>query len=157
MSKELDRIIEAALNSIPGANQALQSAKDAGNGGLSFDEVQESAKLAIRNVIYDEIYEEKKAEIVKAAQEEIDRKAQIKQLNEIKILTISGAILALFVGLLVNQLTELILYYKGPIETVGPSITWKCSAGFLGISMLITIGWFFQQALKVIKDFYKNN
>lgn len=157
MSKELDKIIDTALDLEPSVNKALQNAWQASKGGLSFDDIKEAAKSDLRSRIYNEIYEEKKAEIVKEAQDEIDRKANIKQIHEIKTLTISGAILAFFVGLLVNQLTELILYYKRPIEEVGTSITWKLSGAFLLIAVLITAGWFFKQALKVIKDFYKND
>ena len=91
--------------------------------------------------------------IIKEAQDEIDKKSNLKQIQEIKALTISGAVLAFFVGLFVNQITELIDFYKGPIKEIDVQLTWKVSIVLLGLTSLITVIWFFRSALKVINDY----
>lgn len=154
MSKELDNIIEIAINAAPkNAETALQKAVAADAEGLSYSRVRDLAKEQLRNKIYEEIREELKNEIVKDAQDEIDKRANLKQIQEIKTLTVSGAILAVFVGLFVNQVTEIIAFHKGPILEVGTKSTWQWSLIFLAISTLITLGWFFGKALKIIKDY----
>lgn len=61
--------------------------------------------------------------------------------------------LAFFVGLFVNQITELIDFYKGPIKEIDVQLTWKVSIVLLGLTSLITVIWFFRSALKVINDY----
>lgn len=155
MSKELDNIIETALNNNPDAEIALQNAIAADEHGFSYSYLRNLAKNELKNKIYGEIREELKDEIIKEAQEDIDRKANLKQIQEIKTLTVSGAILAVFVGLFVNQVTEIISFYKGSIDKVGVKSTLEISIFCLVIAILITAGWFFGNALKVIKDYSK--
>ena len=152
MSKELDNIIEIALND-PGASTALRNAKAVDKEGLSYPYIRDLAKTELTNRIYKEIKEELKEQIIKEAQDEIDKKSNLKQIQEIKALTISGAMLAIFVGLFVNQITELIDFYKGPIKEIDVQLTWKASIVLLGLTSLITVFWFFRSALKVIKDY----
>ena len=144
MSKELDNIIEIALND-PDASTALRNAKAVDKEGLSYPYIRDLAKTELTNRIYKEIKEELKEQIIK--------KSNLKQIQEIKALTISGAMLAIFVGLFVNQITELIDFYKGPIKEIDVQLTWKASIVLLGLTSLITVFWFFRSALKVIKDY----
>lgn len=156
MSKELDNIIETALKNAPQeAKTALQNAVAVDKRGLPYSYMRDLAKEELRNKIYKEIREELIDEIVEEAQDEIDRRANLKQIQEIKTLTVSGAILAIFIGLFVNQVTELIAFYKGPLIEVGTKTTWQISIVFFAIAALITAGWFFGNALKIIKDYSK--
>lgn len=152
MFEDLNSVIEAAINNNLEAEAVLQNAA-ANRKDVTYLYLRDLAKKELRNRICEEIKEELKEQIVKEAQDEIDRKANLKQIQEIKTLTVTGAILAVFIGLLVNQLTEIISYYKGSILVVGTQSTWLISTVFFAIAAIITAGWFFRNALKIIKDF----
>ncbi|SDM09134.1 hypothetical protein SAMN04487833_1711 [Sarcina sp. DSM 11001] len=110
---------------------------------------------AIKRQLIDDIYEEVKEDIrdeaVKEAEEIIDQKAGMKLIDEFKKLMINGFIVAAFVGLLVNQLTDIIGFYKGSvtISSIMPTII------IAVVLLLICIGifaWLFlNELLRLLK------
>ncbi len=72
---------------------------------------------AMNEKLYDdlrkEIYSIEKDRIKKELQEENERDEQLKNIRRIKILLFESLILGFFVGLLVNQATDVISFLKG--------------------------------------------
>lgn len=110
---------------------------------------------AIKKELIDSIYEEVKEDIrdnaVREANEIIDEKAGLKRIDEFKKLMINGFIVAALVGLLVNQLTDIIGYYKGSvtISTIMPTIIISI---ILFIICICIFAWlFFNELLRLLK------
>lgn len=110
---------------------------------------------AIKKELIDSIYEEVKEDIrdnaVREAYEIIDEKAGLKRIDEFKKLMINGFIVAALVGLLVNQLTDIIGYYKGSvtISTIMPTIIISI---ILFIICICIFAWlFFNELLRLLK------
>lgn len=114
---------------------------------------------AIKKQLIDSIYEEVKEDIrdaaVKEAEEIIDEKAGLKRIDEFKKLMINGFIVAAFVGLLVNQLTDIIGFYKGSVSiaTIMPTVI--ISAILFVICISIFTWLFLNELLRLLKK-HKN-
>ena len=70
----------------------------------------DAIKQSLTDKIYDEIRAEVRDEALADASKIIEEKAGLKRIDEFKKLAINGVIVAFFVGLLVNQSTEAILF-----------------------------------------------
>ena len=98
----------------------------------------DSTKKQLKKEIQEEIEAELKEEVFREAQDEIEKKAGFRRIAEFRKLAIDGFAVAVFVGLFVNQATELIGYFKG--TTVLNSIV--STLVFAFIFILICIGIF---------------
>lgn len=110
---------------------------------------------AIKKQLIDSIYEEVKEDIrdnsVREAEEIIEEKAGLKRIDEFKKLMINGFIVAAFVGLLVNQLTDIIGYYKGSVTISSIMPTIIISAILFIICIGIFTWLFFNELLRLLK------
>ena len=95
----LDKIIEVYISTEEYKNQK--------------QDVRELLKEIIRDKVSKEIIEIEKDKIVKKAEEEIDRKEEIRKKKQMKIIVIETLILGFLIGLLANQGTDIITYIKG--------------------------------------------
>ena len=110
MSEKLDSLVEkyASFNSEKILNQdAPQDAKE---------EYFAAVKHTLKKQIYEEIEIEVRDKAVATAQKEIERLADQKRIDEYKKLMFEGFLVAFFVGLLVNQSTNIIEYLKELLE-----------------------------------------
>ena len=105
--------------------------------------------------IYEEVKEDIRDAAVKEAEEIIDEKAGLKRIDEFKKLMINGFIVAAFVGLLVNQLTNIIGFYKGSVSiaTIMPTVI--ISAILFVICISIFTWLFLNELLRLLKK-HKN-
>ena len=85
-----------------------------------------------------EAYVKARDDAVKDASELIEKKAGIKRIKEFKKLAIDGLIVAFFVGLLVNQFTDIIGFFKGSFQTQN---IWS-TVGITIVLLLICLGIF---------------
>jgi hypothetical protein len=110
---------------------------------------------ATKKVIKDEIYNEVKNEVREAAVIEaghiIDEKAGLKRIDEFKKLMLDGFIVAIFVGLFVNQVTDFIGFYKGNVSLSSIWATVLLALVFLIICIGIFVCRFISELIKLIK------
>ena len=95
-------------------------------------------KMQLTDRIYAEVRKEVRDDAVKDASELIEKKAGIKRIKEFKKLAIDGLIVAFFVGLLVNQFTDIIGFFKGSFQTQN---IWS-TVGITIVLLLICLGIF---------------
>lgn len=76
-------------------------------------DIKEAMSERIKGRIVDEIMEEKKRELSKVAKEEVEKERKKSSLIAIKELMWEAFVLAIFVGLLGNELSTLIEFFKG--------------------------------------------
>ncbi|MDY2997808.1 MAG: hypothetical protein SOU16_10960 [Faecalimonas sp.] len=83
-----------------------------------------AAKEKMKKEIYDEITGELREKAVLEAEHIINEKAGLKRISEFKKLMFDGFVVAIFVGLFVNQTTDIIGYYKGSItlNSIWPTV-----------------------------------
>lgn len=108
-------------------------------------------KEGLRKQIYDEITIEVRDKALQEADEIIEEKANAYKINEYKKLAIEGFVLAFFVGLFVNQVTEIIGFYKGRLAVESITSTIYVSLVLLGVSILV----FIYRFLKNLVDMWK--
>lgn len=106
----------------------------------------------LRKQIISEVTEEKIAEIVATADEQIKKAARIKKIKEIKDLVMSGFIIAFFVGLLVNQVTEIATFLKESYGFSSIRYTVFLSIVLASICVLLYAISFIKNALELINE-----
>lgn len=106
---ELDRVLDTIMKSK--AELIKNEAPDEDR-----DEFIASLREQQRKKIIDEIREEYKAELIEEANVEIKKETDRQKIEDLRALMWSGFFLAFFVGLAVNQATDVIGYYKGTIQ-----------------------------------------
>ena len=104
-------------------------------------EFMQALEERLEEEIKEELREEMYLEAVNRAGEEIDKRAGIKRISEIKKLLLNGFIVSLFVGLLANQLTEIIDFIKG--DTVEHIISTSVVSGILLIICILIFIYMF--------------
>lgn len=115
-------------------------------------ELKELLKQQIRRDIVKEIEAERSKEIAIKAREEIDHRKEAERIEEAKNLLWNGFIMAFIVGILVNQVTDIISFYKGGSSLKTISFTaWLCVA-LAGICLLMYIYTFAQNFIKIMKN-----
>lgn len=84
----------------------------------------EAAKKRLKQEIYIEIYKEVKDKALRDADTRIAEQKELHHIKELKKLAIEGLIVAFFVGLLVNQVTDIISFLKGTLvlESIFPTL-----------------------------------
>ena len=136
-------------------NVFCDSKKDVFANNAKKEDIQalkELLKNEIRQNIVDEIVSERSKEIETKVQEEFDRNKEEKRIEEAKNLLWNGFIMAFIVGVLVNQVTDIISFYKGgsSLNAIFPTV-WICVA--LAIFCLgMYIYTFAQNFIKIVKN-----
>nr|DAO39711.1 MAG TPA: hypothetical protein [Caudoviricetes sp.] len=109
MGEILEKVVEGYLQQ----NQALENVNKDDPGGLFiFDTVKE--KLVTE--ITEEIYIEKKQQLLDETEKTISERKQKKRMKEISGLLWEGFFVAFIVGLFVNQVTDILSILKGALS-----------------------------------------
>ena len=154
MSNTLDTLINKALET--------EKAKFTKIEEVSKEDENEfilATKLSLTERIYKEIKNEIEVEIkqkaIQDAQNEIQQQSISNKIKELRTLIISGFVMSFFVGMLVNQSTDIIGYIKGTIEiqSVGATLIWIFI--FLLLCGLILIFIFLSDFEKIIRGLKK--
>jgi beta-xylosidase len=154
MSKTLDTLINEAFKI---KKTELLKIQEINNKNK--DEFTETIKLSLKEQIYEEIKSEIGNEIkqkaIQDAQKEIREQSMSNRIKELRTLIISGFIMSFFVGMLVNQSTDIIGYIKGTIEIqdIKATIIWIFI--FLLICSMILLFIFLSDFEKVIRGLKK--
>ncbi len=145
---ELDKVLDKVMESK--AELIQESAQDADKKEL-IAALREKKKQSIVS----EIREEYKKELIREAKEEVSKEANRQKMKDLESLMWSGFFLAFLVGLAVNQVTDIIGYYKGTVAVgeIWPTMIW--SAIFCGICILAYLYSFFKKAISLV-DSSKN-
>lgn len=140
MGAELDKLIRAY------AKEALERiGKEEAADRVTYDEMEKGLFQMLRQNVKGEILSELNAEEIenreKRIAEEVKQHTTQNALQEAKSVIIEGIILAFFVGLLVNQFTDIITYLKGGEGPFNPTL-WI-------IAGIVVVLWIFV-ALKLV-------
>lgn len=111
----------------------------------------DAIKKYLTDSIYNEIRTEVRDEALADASKMIEEKAGLKRIEEFKRLAIDGVIVAFFVGLLVNQSTDIIGYLKGSFYTSNIWLTVKIAAALLVICIIIFAYMFISELIKMLR------
>lgn len=115
---------------------------------------KEETIAALREKMITQVYSEVKEEVRDAALQEaeqiLEEKAHVRQIKELKQLMLSGFLVAIFVGMLVNQVTDIIGFYKGSVslDIIWPTVI--IAVIFLVICIAIFVGMFLTEVLKIL-------
>lgn len=145
MSEELGKVLDNYINSQE--KRLFNDEIDA----ESKEEFKSAVKEKIEDIIYDEIKKECREEIIKGAEEEIDKRAGIKRIKEYKSLTLIGIFVAFFIGLLTNQITDIIGMLKGTVTPEKMQCTIIISIIIFIICALIVFGLFISEIIKMLE------
>lgn len=145
MSEELSKILDNYISSQEG--ELFSDEAD-----IELKEKYKSAtKKRIENIIYSEIQNELKEKIIADAEKEIDKRAGMKRVKEYKSLTLIGIIMAFFVGLLTNQITDIIGMLKGTVTPEKIKCTVIISFVIFMICVAIAFGLFISEIIKMLE------
>lgn len=147
MSQELEKLIDKVVES---DSQILESAK-----AYSGEDYKFAIKEQIRKRVYREIKEELYGEVMDKVKQDAEMEALNKEITEIKKLTFTGLGLAFFVGLLVNQCTEVITFFKGIPTEVGLFSTSMIIIVLSAICLALVIFIIISDILRIWKGFRK--
>ena len=111
----------------------------------------DAIKKSLTDKIYDEIRAEVRDEALADASKIIEEKAGLKRIDEFKKLAINGVIVAFFVGLLVNQSTDIIGYWKGCFQASNIWITVGIAVALLVICIIIFAYMFISELIKMLR------
>lgn len=110
----------------------------------------ESVKERISSKIYSEIKEEVYEEIMEKVNEDLKKHEHDRKIEELRKVIYSGFIIAFFVGLLVNQVTDIASYIKKSLE-----LEWGITIILIVFLAIISIGLtvykFVDEGLKLIR------
>lgn len=114
-----------------------------------------AVKEKMRAAVVEEIRREIEPEIVEKVKKDNEIEEQKRKVKELQEVLWSGFIIAFIVGLLVNQVTDIISFLKGAsgIESISSTI-WIC-IGLLAVC-IIAYGWLFiTKVLEFIRELKK--
>lgn len=118
MGKELDRLVnefcEMKYDKVFSDNSQEED----------INELKNIIKIRLKQNIVNEVKYECEQEILENAKKEIKKNEQLKKINEIKTIVWSGFIVSFLVGVLVNQVTDIISFLKGiiTIKSIYPTV-----------------------------------
>lgn len=105
--------------------------------------------------VMDEIRKELKPEIEKEVRESIEEENRLKKLDDLKKLIVEGFAVALIVGLMVNQMTELISYHKGTFPSLPVVCTRIITIVLFVICGIILSAGFIKEFTKMYDNYTK--
>ena len=121
-------------------------------GDIPPAEYENALKKDLINRIYDEISEEIYDDVVNEANKSIEKIETIKKIQEYKKITVEGFLVAFFVGLLVNQVTDVIGYFKGTVQVSDIWPTIVISVILLIVCTGFFIFMFLSEIIKLLKE-----
>ena len=147
MSKTLNNLIDKAYKS---QEKEIKEKCAFSNEDLTIHSM--AVKESLEKLVYKEIKQELYDEVTIAATKQLEKEALNKKVKELEKIIYTGLILAIFVGMLVNQLTDIITYLKNGTNFNLLSNTIILVLIFAGLCILITVVIFVKDALNMIKD-----
>lgn len=147
---ELDRVLEAVMRE---KEAIIKAEAEIGER----EELIESLRIQKRNRIIEEIREEYKEELIQEVNEKAEKESERRKIEDLRGLMWSGFLLAFIVGLAVNQMTDIIGYYKGTVtlEKIWPTML------ITAILCLVCLGAylysFFQKVISIYDDWKKKH
>lgn len=111
MSKQLENLVEEYIHN----HQDVIKIKSDGQNNDFYILAHDAIKKKLIEDVKEEIVSEEKESIIKDAEIEIQKIKDRKYIEELKVLIGEGFVVAFFVGLLVNQVTDLISIFKGTL------------------------------------------
>lgn len=146
MSKELSKVLDNYISS-----KECEILKDEAS-----EEEREmligAVKDKIEKIIYEEIKDEVRNQAIADAEKEINKRVGMKRIREYKNLILTGIIVAFFVGLLVNQVTDIIALCKGSVTLENIGITIIIIFVIIVICIFIAIGLFLSEIIKMLES-----
>ena len=121
------------------------------NNSEEEDRIFKLAKEQLKNNIDSEIEKELMDKVIKNAEPIIEENNRNKHISEIKKLTTEGVFLAVFVGILVNQLSNLITLLINPTQTARMTF-FIVICSFILVFLLIWIFLFNQLSDILVKN-----
>jgi hypothetical protein len=115
-------------------------------------ELKRQIEDTLRQQVISEITQEKVKEMVATADEQIRKAARIKKIKEIKELAVQGFIIAFFVGLLVNQVTEIVSFFKTHYNLTNIWYTVLISSGLAFVCFLLCMITFVRNMVEIINE-----
>lgn len=116
----------------------------------------EATKKELYDKIYEEIKTEVRDEVIREAEHTINKRADLKKIDEFKKLMVDGFAVAICVGLFVNQCTDFIGYFKGSVSLSSIWPTVLIAGIFLVICIIIFIWLFAAELIKLVKKEYND-
>ena len=146
MSQSLENLINKVMQDDTEALSTIEK--------LNFEreEYISSVKERVRNRIYEEIENEIYDKIVEKAEKELEMQSLNRQIDEFKKATIIGVLFAFFIGLLVNQFTDIINFYKNVLKYEGVFPTVCIIVVLLGICGFIIWHFIFSTMINLLKE-----
>lgn len=143
MTKKLDMMIESyiavkrdALENIPESER---------------EEYLEPLREKIKKDVVEEVKQEYKAQVMADAENDIQQRISDNKISQLKNLMWNGFLIAFLVGLAVNQITDLIGYWKGSVSLSSLMPTLIITVVLVAICM----GLYFYNMVKDTVDMYK--
>lgn len=150
MAEKLDTLIEKYVTA--NSQEVFKDEANEENKAIYL----EAAKIRIRQEIYDEVRAEVKDSAIAEAEKDISERTEFRKIDELKKLMSQGFIVAFIVGLLINQVTDLVGIVKGSygIEYATKTIWW--TLGLLAVCITV-YGWLFiSEFLKLLNKWMNN-
>lgn len=148
MAENKDNLLEKAVT----AYIAQLSEKKVISDDSMQGDIQESLKSMLTEEIEKQIRLKYKSELLLEIDQKAKESAKLYKIKEFKTIMISGIIIALAMGLGVNQLTDFITYIKTGTTSSSPvAFTLIIAGTCLSICILLFIYNFIVEALKIIK------
>ena len=108
--------------------------------------------------VYDEVKRDVRDKALAEAEKIIEKRSELRKIEELKKLTVEGLIVAFFVGLLVNQVTDMITFFKGTVTSSNFYVTIIIIFVLLFICISLTLGMLISQLLTLVrKDTHEND
>ena len=108
--------------------------------------------------VYDEVKRDVRDKALAEAEKIIEKRSELRKIEELKKLTVEGLIVAFFVGLLVNQVTDMITFFKGTVTPSNFYVTIIIIFVLLFICISLTLGMLISQLLTLVrKDTHEND
>lgn len=108
--------------------------------------------------VYDEVNRDVRDKALAEAEKIIEKRSELRKIEELKKLTVEGLIVAFFVGLLVNQVTDMITFFKGTVTPSNFYVTIIIIFVLLFICISLTLGMLISQLLTLVrKDTHEND
>lgn len=119
---------------------------------ILFEELRDRFKQRV----IDEVLKDYKQEIMASVNTEVNEKIQQalhkQKIESLRSLMLNGFILAFIVGLTVNQITDIIGYYKGSVSLTTLLPTWILIIVFFTLSIGFYLYAFVTEGLKLLKQ-----
>lgn len=118
----------------------------------AFKEFRDAVGEKLKKDIIEEVKEACANEIAEDAKKKIDMAAEEKAIKEAKVLLWNGFLMAFVVGILVNQVTDIISFYKGgsSLKTISDTMVLCVILAVICLGMYIYT--FAQTFIKIVKN-----